>query len=147
MAQILFVPVAIAATFLVHHGGGRHLYYLTATQVEYTTKVDWISQPFNIMSLATGKISVALLLLRLLGPSAIWQKWFLYISIILTFIIGSLTSIFTFVQCDPARALWEGPIKVPNAKCWNPSTQLDFSLFCGSKSRYRIIPASGKWLT
>ena len=122
---------------MVRHGGARHLYYLDPAQVEYVTKVNWISQPFNIMSIATGKISVALLLLRLLGPSAIGQKWFLYISSVLTFIFSSLTSIFTFVQCNPARALWEGPVKVPHAKCWNPSTQLAFSLFCGSRFRSR----------
>ena len=130
---MLFIPVAIAVTFLVHHGGARHLYYLTPAEVEYTTKVNWISQPFNIMSIGTGKISVSFLILRLLGPSAFWQKWFLYINIVLTFVINSLTSIFTFTQCNPARALWEGPAKVPHAKCWDPSTQLDFSLFCGSK--------------
>ena len=68
--EMLFVPTAIAVTFLVKHSGQRHLYYLTPSQKEYASKLDWISQPFNIMSLATGKVSVALLILRLLGPSA-----------------------------------------------------------------------------
>ena len=119
---------------MVHHGGQRHLYYLNPEQREYVIKVDWISQPFNIVCLATGKVSVALLLLRLLGPSAFWRKWFLYISIVLTLVFGILTAIFTFVQCNPVRTLWEGPLKNPHAKCWNPTSQLAFSLFSSSKS-------------
>ena len=130
---MLFIPFAIAVTFLVTHRGARHLYYLSPENIEYVLKVDWISQPFNIMSLMSGKMSVAFLLLRLLGPSAFWRKWFLYVNIVLNFVLGSLTSIFTFAQCDPPRALWEGPSKLPHAKCWNPTSQLDFSIFSSSR--------------
>ena len=101
----------------------------------YVIKVGWILQPFNIMAQATGKMSVALLILRLLGPSALWRKRFLYISIILTPLFAALACIFTFAQCDPVRTLWEGLAEVPKAKCWNPDRQLAFSLFDGSKSR------------
>lgn len=130
---MLFIPFAIAVTALVIHGGARHLYYLTPDNIEYVLKVDWISQPFNIMSLMTGKMSVAFLILRLLGPSSFWRKWFLYVNIVLNFVLGSLTVIFTFAQCNPPRALWEGMTRLPNAKCWNPSSQLDFSIFSSSK--------------
>lgn len=134
---MLFVPFAIAVTFLISHGGARHLYYLTPDNIEYVLKVDWISQPFNIMSLMTGKMSVAFLILRLLGPSAFWRKWFLYINLVLNFVLGSLTAIFTFAQCNPPRALWVGTAKLPHAKCWNPSSQLDFSLFSSSRFEER----------
>lgn len=134
---MLFVPFAIAVTFLASHGGARHLYYLTPDNIEYVLKVDWISQPFNIMSLMTGKMSVAFLILRLLGPSAFWRKWFLYINLVLNFVLGSLTAIFTFAQCNPPRALWVGTAKLPHVKCWNPSSQLDFSLFSSSRFEER----------
>ena len=131
---MLFIPFAIAVTFLVNHGGARHLYYLTPDNIEYVLKVDWISQPFNIMSLMTGKLSVTFLILRILGPASFWRKWFLYVNIVLNFVFGSLTAIFTFAQCNPPRALWEGPTKLPHAKCWDPTSQLDFSLFSASRS-------------
>ena len=135
---MLFIPFAIAVTFLVDHGGARHLYYLTPENIEYVLKVDWISQPFNITSLMTGKMSVVFLLLRLLGPSSFWRKWFLYVNIVLNFVFGSLTVIFTFAQCNPPRALWEGTTKLPNAKCWNPASQLDFSIFSSSRFEARL---------
>lgn len=130
---MLFIPFAIAVTVLVIHRGARHLHYLTPDNIEYVLKVDWISQPFNIMSLMTGKMSVAFLILRLLGPASLWRKWFLYVNIVLNFVLGSLTVIFTFAQCNPPRALWEGTTRLPHAKCWNPSSQLDFSIFSSSK--------------
>ena len=85
------------------------------------------------MSLTTAKMSVAFLILRLVGPSTFWRKWLLYTSIGLTFIIGTLASILTFVQCNPPRALWEGPQNVTGAKCWNPKSQSDFAIFTGSR--------------
>ena len=138
---MLFVPTAIAVTFLVKHSGQRHLYYLPPSQKEYASKLDWISQPFNIMSLATGKVSVALLILRLLGPSAFWRRFLLYTICILSIVLGILGATFTFVQCKPARTLWEGPIKNPNAKCWDPSVQLHYELFLSSESRVHSVRA------
>ena len=132
VSQTLCIPFAVAVTFLVCHGGAHHLYYLTPDNIEYVLKVDWISQPFNIMSLKTGKMSVTFLILRLLRPSSFWRKWFLFVNIVLNF-LGSLTAIFTFALCNPPRALSEGTKKLPHAKCWDPKSQLDFSIFSSSR--------------
>lgn len=56
----------------------------------------WILQLFWIVAFGTGKMSVAFLLLRLLGPSAFWRKCFLRVNIVLTFISNALAAIFTF---------------------------------------------------
>ena len=145
-SQILFIPTAIAATFWIYHGGGRHLYYLAPEQRVYVIKVGWVVQPFNIMAQATGKASVALLILRLLGPLSFWRRWFLYVSTVLTLVFGVLTCIFTFVQCDPARTLWEGPARHPDAKCWNPKSQLDFSIFDASELEISEQISSARFL-
>ena len=113
-------------------GGARHLYFLTPAEIEYNLKVIWIENPLGIMAGAVAKISVAFLILRLIGPKTFWRKWSLYLTIALVFIFGTLASIFTFAQCNPPRVLWEGPVKVPEAKCWNPKTQSDFATFAGS---------------
>ncbi|KAK0511295.1 hypothetical protein JMJ35_005868 [Cladonia borealis] len=128
-ALILYVSTTIALTFNLAHGGARHLYYLTQSEIEYTTKVTWIENPLGIMALVTAKISVAFLILRLIGPSTIWRKWSLYVSIVLNLIFAVLACILTFVQCNPPRALWEAPSQVPGAKCWNPKPQADYAIF------------------
>ena len=135
LSQVLYIATTIALTFNVTHGGARHLYYLTQSEIEYAIKITWIENPLGIMAVATAKMSVAFLILRLLGPSTVWRKWSLYVSIILTFIIGVLACILTFVQCNPPRALWEAPSQVPGAKCWNPKHQADYAIFSSGGSQ------------
>ena len=108
------------------------------------SRLNWIAQPFAIMGLAFGKISVAFLLLRLIGPKSFWRRNFLYFTMIGSFLFCALATIFTFVQCNPVQALWN-PTLVPagQAKCWEPHTQSDFSLFVGSESS---PPSRGKTL-
>ena len=62
------------------------------------------------------------------------RNWFLYVNIVLNFLLGSLTAIFTFAQCNPPRVLWEGTKNLPHAKCWDPKSQLEFCIF--SRKRF-----------
>ena len=78
------------------------------------------------MTSAFGKTSVAFLMLRIIGPTTVWRKWFLYINIGLYIILSIVSCVFTFVRCDPARALWQ---LVPTAKCWAPRIFADVDIF------------------
>lgn len=118
-------------TVLAVNGGTKHTADIPPDRLQFVLKLNWATQPFAILALATSKISVALLLLRILGPSAFWRRWFLISSMVLVFIFNSLAAIFSFVQCSPPRALWE---KVPDAKCWDPRSQSAFSVFSASHS-------------
>ena len=138
ISQVLYISTTIALTFNIAHGGARHLYYLTPSEIEYTTRVTWIENPIGIMAVVTAKISVAFLILRIMGPSTVWRKWSLYVCIILNFIIAVLACILTFVQCNPPRALWEPPSQVPGAKCWNPKHQADYAIFSSGGSKTLI---------
>jgi hypothetical protein len=110
-------------------GGARHIYDLTPDQQLQAVKWSWIVQPPCIFLYATGKSAVAILILRIMGPSAKYRKWLLYFFIATIFIINSLGCIFTFVQCNPPRALWDP--EIPH-KCWNPLVQTHFDYFvCG----------------
>lgn len=105
-------------------GGARHVYYLTLDQGIRASRLNWISQPFTIMALATGKASVAFFLLRILGPSK-WRKPFLYFVTISSLIGCGIDSILSFVQCKPVGRLWDSRI---DGHCWNPRVQADFAL-------------------
>lgn len=123
---ILFVITTIFVTYLASIGGARHVFYLTPEQAISALKWSWISQPWAIFLFATGKASVASLTLRFVGPNAFWVKFTLYFIIVTIFIINSLGVIFTFVQCNPPRALWTPGLK---ASCWDPQVQTDFNYF------------------
>ena len=83
------------------------------------------------MAPVMAKISVALLILRLIGPLTFWRRWFLYLIIFLSPVIGILTVIFEFASCDPPRALWVPLSQFPGARCWNPESLNDWNVFAG----------------
>lgn len=108
----------------------RYIYYVISFQIATVIKFNWIAQPIGITTVGTGNISTAFLILRLMGPKAIWRKWFLYICIALTIIITIAAVIITFAQCRPLRALWE---HVHGSKCWNPKVDTDIGYFTASE--------------
>ena len=124
--KFLFLVMTCFVTYLASIGGARHVYYLSEEQTIEAVKWSWISQPWGIFLFATGKASVAILLLRIIGPNTLWRKWILYGVIASVFIVNSLGCIFTFVQCNPPRALWTPGLP---AKCWNPNVQAHFNYF------------------
>lgn len=123
-------------TYLASIGGSRHLYYLTPEQTLRAVKWSWISQPWGIFLFATGKSSVAILILRIIGKTKSSRTWILYAAIVSIFIVNSLGCIFTFVQCDPPKALWTPGLP---AHCWNPDVQEHYNFFmAGTKYTKRL---------
>ena len=92
-------------------------------------KLNWMIQPFGIMALATAKISLAFVMLRIISSAAVWRRRFLYFCMISTFVISAIGAILNFVQCNPPRALWTF---VPGATCWDPRIQINFAIFSSS---------------
>lgn len=129
--KIIFTAISCLVTYQASLQGFRHLFYLQPQQVPEVAKVNYIMQVLGIFSYVTAKASVGYLILRLLPPKSRWRKWIIWSVIILTFIINSLDCIFTFLQCDPPKALWE--INTP-AHCWNPKVQSDFAIFVACKT-------------
>ena len=78
------------------------------------TKFNWLAQAISVMAVSTGKVSVAILIGRIMGPGR-WRKWLLYFLSITSFALACVVIIIMFVQCSPSRALWEDPI----GKCWD----------------------------
>jgi hypothetical protein len=109
----------------IHNGGCRHAYALEPSQVPVLIKYNFISQAFGIVAPALGKISVGLLLVRIMGPNYRWRKWSLYGGLAVYGIFSAILVIITYVQCRPTSALWE---KNPEAKCWDPKVFSDIAI-------------------
>jgi len=113
------------ASILVSYGGARHLYYLSPAELVMVQKFTWIAQGFSIFALATAKISVSLLLLKIIGPATVWRKRILWFNMVF-FMLQCIVSVaIIFGQCRPMRALWE---PVPGAHCLNPKVQTNFAI-------------------
>ena len=101
-------------TVYAHNGGCRHVYYLSKAAQELALKTNWISQPFCVLAIALGKVSVVFLILRL-GSRDRLRRWLLYFAAISISILFGVQCIIIFAQCRPPRALWTFEIV---GKCW-----------------------------
>ena len=114
-------------------GYARHIAYLSPAQVSDALELNTISRSLCIFSIAIGKISVAFLIERLAGPSKI-RKWMLRSISISVFVSAIITILLFYVECQPARALWDkGMIKAGTGHCWNPIPVNTWDLVIASK--------------
>jgi hypothetical protein len=119
--QLLAVVCTSIMTPEVTYGTGRHFTTLSPYEQVIAVKLNWISQPFSIMSAGFGKVSVALLLLRIISPNKA-RQWFLYTTIALLTVINTICVAWIFGQCTPAARLWDSSI---DGTCYPPHVQQD----------------------
>ena len=86
-----------------------------------------------MLSIGTGKISVAFLIERIAGPSD-WRKRLLRGISISVFVSAVITFTLFYAQCQPTRALWDkSMIKQGTGSCWNPIPVNTWNLVIASK--------------
>ena len=125
---------SVLYTLYTTKGGSRHRFYMSSSQLQHVTELNWISQSISIMAIATGKVSVAVLIGRLMGPSR-WRMWFLYFLSVTALLLACLCIIVIFTQCKPSKALWDPPV----GKCWNPKGANDIYLAVSSRRRFLLL--------
>ena len=138
IAVLLLLGFIIPGTIMILNGGCRHLYFILSSpdgleRVITVTKLFYICQPFAIMCIATGRMSVGALLLKILGISY-WRKRFVWFTIVSTFLVSMLNSILLFAACKPVEGLWNILI---TANCWDPTIMTNVTIFTSSKSTSR----------
>ena len=126
--------LTVLETILCLRGGCRHLYYLVleANGRGYLpiTEMMHFAEPFSFMALAAGRISVALLLLRIITTS-VWRRWSLYTFIAITILANVLWCTLWFAKCPPDSGL-SPPYQA--GFCWNKDTMYGISIFTASRS-------------
>ena len=88
-------------------GYGQHQYYLSDGDIIEIRKLRFLSVPPVVCSLAASKISICLLLLRILGKT--WdrfKRWFLIAVIVIMVAVAVLGAGYTLGQCQPVKKLW-----------------------------------------
>ena len=114
----------------IQNGLGRHVYYLTISQVEQTAKYVLIAEPLVGLSLCAARISVTFFLRRVLVIDKKWKTALVYfmgfmgIQVIATFVAA-------FFQCVPLEAAWNVG---EEGKCWPKNVLNDISFYSGGIS-------------
>lgn len=97
----------------VNYGLGRHAGEITDPyRLMQAFKYTVIAPNFSVVSTTTGKISVTIFLLRLMGQSAtLYRRWFLYILMIISVAMNVLCIIAIIGFCRPAERIWNPSVK------------------------------------
>lgn len=95
--------------------------------------LNWTGQIFGILGLGAGKISIAALLLGILGNTRwFWHKMYLWVFCIVLVVLTSIAcAVLSMVQCQPTAALWDSRI---DGHCIDPKVMASYGMFTGGKS-------------
>ncbi|KAJ5287220.1 hypothetical protein N7478_002906 [Penicillium angulare] len=129
-----FYGWTVCLTVLCLNKGERHhddLVLLGDAVVSRVTLVNWIAEAFGTIGLATGKVSIAALLLSILGPTNwFWHKLYLWsVCIVLAGLISISCAILGIIQCSPPAALWDSSI---SGVCIGDQVIADYGVFNGA---------------
>ncbi|KAJ2990118.1 hypothetical protein NUW58_g3112 [Xylaria curta] len=135
VAVILALVTGAIVTLMVHYGVGRHALYLSEDERANAVYYIWLSVPFSPGSAAVGKVSIALLLLRLMNRNRKLEA-FLWVLIFSLVVVNLVLIIITFAQCTPVTFLWNRVRSGAHGTCWAPSIQQDYGYFQGAFSAW-----------
>ena len=123
------LATTVFGTLLCLHGGCRHLYFLVLDRTYPTvTKLMHLALPFSFMTLATARISVAVLILRIITRSK-WRRRFLYFLIVVSAMANVVWCVLWFAECPPGTSL-SGPYVA--GLTWNPVVFYGYTAFTAS---------------
>lgn len=97
--------------------------------------LNWTSQIFGIIGVATGKISIAALLLSIMRDTGwTWQRIYLWtVPIVMTSCVAVSCSLLTFLQCRPPSRLWDPRVE---GTCMSPEVMAGYGTFTGCKWKF-----------
>ncbi|KAL4939183.1 hypothetical protein BDV06DRAFT_231231 [Aspergillus oleicola] len=130
LAMLCASTNTILVTLSAHYGTGRHAANLSAYETIQSTKFNWLSQGFHVMSTNWGKVSVGIFLLRIIQKVK-HHRPVMYGGIVLLTIINVVCVYTIYGQCTPAAKLWDANVE---GSCWDPDLQKNYAFFQGSSS-------------
>lgn len=128
--QSLSLSNAAVNSIQVHYGAGQDFIYLSPHEKIMALKTEYISLPACTFCGCFAKISVALLLKRIMNRDKRREFWLWFI-IISVFIVNALLTAVTFLQCIPVEKNWNPSVR---GACWNQSVHRAVAYFQGGRS-------------
>ncbi|KAH6644813.1 hypothetical protein C7974DRAFT_28274 [Boeremia exigua] len=144
-----FVGWSTVLTLYANRGGCMHIWDVQERGVDNLTRVillNWSSQIFGIIGVASGKISISALLLHIMRDGGWkWQRIYIWtVTVVLTSCVAVACSLLTFLQCSPPSRLWDLRVE---GTCMDPEVMAGFGIFTGAfftfaDASLAIIPLS-----
>jgi hypothetical protein len=102
---VLNIASVACCTMAVKYGLGRHLVYLSESELNMTLYWSTILQPMGVYSYCFPKLAVVLLLVKLMMPSK-GVRYALYGLMVVLYICSFLAVLFLWVRCTPRDHFW-----------------------------------------
>ena len=111
-SQVVSLINMIITFLLIHHGMGRHMYYLQMEDLALAGLYFHLAEILYHVCTALIKVSACLFLLRIMarGTSRILH-WFLYSLMVMMVILCIAVGLVILLQCIPVEAGWDPRIK------------------------------------
>jgi hypothetical protein len=108
--------ILVAST---HNGLGRHVQYVSLSQVETVLRLNYFSIMFWSWAVTCIKISIALMILRLKNTG----KWRIALNgvIALQVVAVVVNTLLSLLQCRPISATWK--LSMMGSACWSLDVQ------------------------
>ena len=115
---------------ICHYGFGRHVFYLSQSQLSHAVKYQHFAILSNILSTTFARISICMFLLSIFKIDRRWRGGLLAL---ITFLVVSTIPIVViiFAQCRPIRKLWYP--QTPG-QCWRPEALIRAGNYQGGKA-------------
>ena len=110
-------------------GLGKHETCIPLSNALTIGKLVYVAEVLEIFSAIVTRISVALFVTRLFAVKAALKRILLAYTVFMALALGA-TGVLIFLQCRPAKALWDPMVK---GKCWSPSTRSFLNYFNGGE--------------
>ena len=145
-----WIVAEVFAIFAIHHGLGRHMYYLSLTPdylIDFAQIIKWqfLAEISTAFSLFFTRVSICLFLLRIFGAIRYWRLILYYaMAFIALMNISSITVII--LQCRPLRKNWDPLLQ---GKCVSPAVVTFATYYNGGELFYRAFHSklnTPKWL-
>ncbi|KAL8673087.1 MAG: hypothetical protein Q9168_002470 [Polycauliona sp. 1 TL-2023] len=120
--MVIFSMVAAVSTGFnipeVLAGYGRHIDVLSEHQIIESLKWNYLATPLLVLSLAASKISICVLLLRVLDKTSTrLRRTFPYGIIVISTVNAGLSAGYALGQCQPVSKLWDHSVP---GQCQDP---------------------------
>lgn len=99
------IAMCILRTMYAVRGYARHVVVLSSTQRVDAALISSITLALAVASHCSGRVSVALLMYKVQGPS-VWRTRLLFFIIGTIAATGSMVILTTFLWCSPSEAVW-----------------------------------------
>ena len=111
----------------VHNGLGRHIFYLSITQIEQAGKYLTFCPPVLLVENACSRISIALFLKRVL---VVEKRWSITLISFIVFMVVNHAALLVqqLLSCRPYEAAWTAG---EQDKCWPSEVEYAMGIYAG----------------